>query len=60
MQKYVLKALFDSVPEERIKEIAIQAADSFEEQLHMMRGKIDLEAVLSSVKRVRRSEPALC
>jgi hypothetical protein len=60
MQKYVLKTLFDSLPEEQIKEIAIQSADSFEDELLVMRGKVDLDAVLSLTKgRVKRSGFAL-
>ncbi len=56
MQKSVLKALFDRVPEDQLKEIAIEAADSFEDELLLMHGKVDLEAVLSLTKnRVRRS-----
>jgi antitoxin component of RelBE/YafQ-DinJ toxin-antitoxin module len=56
MQKSVLKALFDRVPEDQLKEIAIRAADSFEDELLLMHGKVDLEAVLSLTKnRVRRS-----
>jgi hypothetical protein len=56
MQKSVLKDLFDYVPEERLKEIAIKAADSFEDELLIMCGKVDLDAVLSITKnRVKRS-----
>jgi hypothetical protein len=56
MQKSVLKDLFDHVPEEKLKEIATRAADSFEDELLMMHGKVDLDAVLSITKnRVKRS-----
>lgn len=56
MQKTVLKDLFEAVPEERIKEIAIKAADDLEDSLLMIYGKVDLDAVLSLIaSRVRRS-----
>lgn len=52
--------LFDSLSEEWIKKIAISAADSFEDELLVMRGKVDLDAVLSLTKgRVKRSGFAL-
>jgi hypothetical protein len=56
MQKSVLRNLFDSLSEGQIREIAIAAADSFEDELLMMRGKVDLDSVLSVTKgRMKRS-----
>ena len=60
IQKSVLRELFDSLSEEWIKKIAISAADSFEDELLVMRGKVDLDAVLSLTKgRVKQSGCAL-
>ncbi len=60
MQKSVLRNLLDSLSEGQIKEIAIAAADSFEDELLMMRGKVDLDSVLSVTKgRMKRSGFAL-
>jgi hypothetical protein len=56
MQKFVLRKLFDSLSEESIKDIAIAAADIFKDEVLMMRGKVDLDAILSLTKgRVKRS-----
>jgi hypothetical protein len=56
MQKSVLKDLFDAVSEEKIKEIAIKAADDLKKSLLMIYGKVDLDAVLAlNASRVRRS-----
>jgi hypothetical protein len=56
MQKSVLKDLFDKLSEEDLKEIAIRAADSLQDLLLMMCGKVDLDAVILLTKnRVKRS-----
>ncbi|AIC16175.1 hypothetical protein NVIE_019170 [Nitrososphaera viennensis EN76] len=57
MQKSVLKDLFEAVPdEEKIKQIAIKAADDLIDSILIIYGKVDLDSVLSLISsRVRRS-----
>jgi hypothetical protein len=60
MQKSVLKDLFDRLSEEELKDIATRAADSLEDLLLLMCGKVDLDAVLSLTKnRIKKSGFAL-
>lgn len=55
MQKCILKAIFDFMPENELEKIAVEAADNKDELLGMT-GKADLEAALSIIaRRAKRS-----
>lgn len=56
LQKEVLKELFNSLGEERLREIAVKSADSMVDIGLLMRGEDNLEAFYSILRaRVRRS-----
>lgn len=56
MQKRILKAIFDFMPENELEKIAVEAADNSKDELLIMAGNVDLDTTLAIIaRRAKRS-----